>query len=176
MARRQSFRPDHVKRITNYSPRRLDRQSLPPIFRPQMKSQLRNPRIRPIRPQPATTHMRAITQQKNRPILKPMRLPTLQLAPQSHPHLVIRKWPAKIPRNLNVTPKPPRQRKILLRPPTKPQPLTSQKIRIEQRVAHAHVTGTGTEACTPEPDPCTLSISAPTARNFSTIPSYPRSM
>jgi len=55
-------------------------------------------------------------------------------------------------------------------------PIVSNACRLKRRVAHLYVTGTGTEACTPEPDPCTRSISAPTARNFSTIPSYPRSM
>ena len=128
MPRRQSFCTQCLKRILNDSSCRLHRQSMPPKLRPQMKSNLRD---RPIRPQPATTNMLPITQQKNRPILKPGHFPPLQLALPPHPHFLIRKRSAKIPRHLYIAPKPPRQRKILLRPPTKPQPLTFQKIRIE---------------------------------------------
>src|SRR5580692_6352563 len=176
MPRDQRVCTNRLKPVRNRRPRRFQRESLPPEFRPQMKPQFVNRFLRPAGLQPAASYELAILQQVNRPVLKSVQAHPFDLPLEATLNFLVRKRPAKISRDLNVSPQLLRQRKILRRPAPKPQPLTLQKIRIKRRVVHRQATGAGTAVCTPEPAPCTLSISAPTARNFSTIPSYPRSM
>src|SRR5271168_2477839 len=117
---------------------------------------------------------------------------------ETPPNIFVAKRSAKKSRHFNITPKLPRQRQVRARPAPKPQPLALQKIICAHRPCIPVGFGsTGFSLCafclhrkskvpadscslvssdflshsppSQFPVPCTRSISAPTARNFSTI-------
>src|ERR1700719_748767 len=83
MSRRQAFRPNRSKRKGNHRAGSLHCQPLAPILWPQMKSQSVNLILRPVRPEPAASHMFVVGQQIYRPVLKTAGLHPADFALQS---------------------------------------------------------------------------------------------
>jgi len=174
MSRRQTLRSNRSKRKGNHCAGSFHCQPLAPILWPQMKSQFVNRILRPVRLEPAASHMFVVGQQIYRPVLKTVGVHPADFALQSLPNFFVRKRSPEETGHFNVSPKLARRSQVLFRPPSESKPLCLQKIRLVGHAFHHNVSCMWVE--TKVPVTCTRSIAAPTPCNFSTIPSYPRSM
>src|ERR1700687_4013966 len=110
----------------------------------------------------------------DRPVLKLVGIHPGDLVLQSLTDFFVGKRPAKEACHLDIAPKLTRQWQVILRPAPEPKPLTFHKISFGEHTAYRIASRIWVGTC--DPVPWTRSISAPTARSFSTMPSYPRSM
>src|SRR5258708_20315179 len=104
-----------------------------------MKSQFVNLLLRPVRAEPAASHMFVVGQQIYRPVLKSVGVHPVDLALQSLPNFFVRKRSPEETGYLNVSPKLPRRTQPLFPPPPESKPLRLQKIRLGGHFFHHNV-------------------------------------
>src|SRR5882762_5072884 len=146
MSRSQTLCTDHLKRKGNHCAGSLRCQPLAPILWPQMKSQFVNPILRPVRPEPAASHMFVVGQRIYRPVLKTVGVHPADFAPQSLPNFFVGKRSPEETGHFNVSPKLARRSQVLFRPPPESNPLRLQKIRLVGYAFHRNVSCMWVEA------------------------------
>src|SRR5579864_4745571 len=128
-----------LESICNDRASRLLGEAAPPALGPEMKSELVNPLIDPIRPQAGTTGVRAVFKNEDGPVLNVISVRAGDFSVQPLLHLLGREWTSNQRGYFGISPKPLGQRQIARRPMAESQTPGSQEVLTSRAAVDTHV-------------------------------------